>query len=131
VKQDIVEIWIAIVAMGAPTAGTQVHFDIAGARGIRANLKDGPAKIGPAFQVGEARMEHADVLAGDGSQFAALEPLVLPDGLDEPFRRETFVAQTVLAANAGPPPGIKVMGKWSQTLLLLEFWTGNVNLNRH
>ena len=129
VEPDVVKIWIAIVAVGAPVARAQVHFNISRAWGVGPDLQDGSAKIRSAFQVGEARMKHAHAFAGNGFEFASAKPLVLPDGLDEPFRREPFVAQTVFGANACPPLGVKVVGEFNQAPLLLEFWRQKVNLN--
>jgi hypothetical protein len=122
VEPDIAEVRIAIVAMSSPTAGAQIHFNVSGARSIRADLQHGPAKIRPAFQVGESRMKHPHAFPGHGFKFAAPETLVLPDCLDEPLGREPFIAQTVFAANTGPPLGVKIIGKSSHAPLLLEFW---------
>ena len=114
VEQDLLKIWIAIVAVGAPAASAQVYFNVPGARGIRADLQHCPAKVRAAFQVGEARMKHAHAFAGNGFEFAALEPLMLPDGLDEPFRRKPLIAQTIFRAVTRPPMGIKVVGELNQ-----------------
>jgi hypothetical protein len=118
------------MAMGAPASGTQVHFHIPGAWSIRANLQHGSPEIGPAFHAGETRMKHAHAFSGNGFEFGAAEPLVLPDCLDEPFGRKPFVAQTVFGADTGPPLGVDIIGELNQALLLLEFWRSKVNFNR-
>jgi hypothetical protein len=74
-------------------------------------------------------MKYAHALSRNGLEFGAPEPLVLPNRLDETFRREPFIAQTVFGENARPPLGVKIVGEFSQAPLLLEFWRQKVNQN--
>ena len=117
-----------MVTVGAPAAGAQVHFNISGAWGLGADLQDRAAKIRTAFKVGKTRVKNANALPGERLEFGAPKPLVQPNGLDQPFGREALVAQAVFGADAGPPLGINIIGKWNQALLLLEFWRKKVNL---
>jgi hypothetical protein len=109
VKQDVAEIGVAMVAVGAPAAGAQIHFNVSGAWGIGADLQDRAAKIWSAFEVGKTRVKHAHRLSGKRPEFGAPQPLVLPNGLDKPFGREPLVAQAVFGADAGPPLGVKII----------------------
>jgi hypothetical protein len=56
-------------------------------------------------------MKYAYAFSGESFEFAAPEPLVLPNGLDEPFGREPFIAQTIFGANTVPPLGVKIIGE--------------------
>jgi len=121
VQQHVAEIGIAMVAVGAPAGGAQIDFDISGAWGLGADLQDRAAKIRAAFQIGEARVKNAHILSRERFEFGAAQALVLPNGLDEPFGREPLVAEAIFGEGAGPPLGVKIIGKLNQATLLLEF----------
>jgi hypothetical protein len=93
-------------------------------------LQNRPAKIRPAFEVGEAGMKHPHALPAGGFQFAAPQALVLPDGLDQPLSGELFIAQKNFAAGLRAPAGIKIFGGCRQAAMLLEFCRAKVNPNR-
>jgi hypothetical protein len=58
-------------------------------------------------------MKNADAFSTGGFQFAALEPLALPDGLQQALGRKGFVAQKVCGDGLGTPLRVKVFRKWS------------------
>ena len=101
VQQDIFEPGIAVVAVGAPAAGAQVNFHVAGTRRGVADLNDRAAKIRPAFDADKTGMQNPDGSAIGGLEPVALQPLVAPDGLEQAFRRRIiFVAQGIRQAEA-------------------------------
>jgi hypothetical protein len=54
-------------------------------------------------------MQHADAFASGGFQLTALDALVLPDGLQQFFRRRVgLIAQGVNGAAAFAPDGVKI-----------------------
>ena len=125
-EHDIVEIRIAIMAMGAPAAGAQIHFNVSGTRGIRADLQDGPSKIRAAFQAGEARMKHPHAFSGNGFEFSRAGAAGAARWPARAVRAETARRANNFGADTGPPFGVKVIGKLSQAPLLLEFWRQKV-----
>ena len=109
------------MAMGAPAAGAQIHFHVSGTRRVIADLQNGAAKIRTAFEAGKTGMKHAHGFSAKGFQFTPPQPLVLPNGLDQPLGGILFIPQKIPAAKARPPPGIKIFGRFDQATLLLEF----------
>ena len=75
------------MAMSAPAAGSQIHFDIAAARRILTYLNHRIAKIRTAFKIVESGMKHAQRLGIQGLKLIAPQSLVKPNGLKQPFRR--------------------------------------------
>ena len=67
--------------MRVPAARLHINLHIARHGLLISKLQDRAAKIRPAFDARETRMQHAERLAAGRFQFAAPEPLVLPDGL--------------------------------------------------
>ncbi len=87
VQDDVLERGVAVMAVGLPTAGAQVNLDVAGAgRGI-AELDEGVAEVGAAFEVVEAGVKDADGVAIEGEKLVAEHALMLPDRLEEALRR--------------------------------------------
>ena len=115
------------MAVCAPAIGAQIHFHVPGTRRVVANLQNRPTKIRAAFQAGKAGMKYPDTFSTGGLQFTSPQPLVLPDGLDQPLGGELFVAQKVLRAEARAPLGINIFRGRNQATLLLEFWPDKVN----
>ena len=89
-QHHVFEILIVVVAVRAPAAGAQVNLHVAGTRRVAADLDDRAAKIRPAFDADETGMKHADGFAVGGFQLVAPQPLVLPDGLEQPLGRQPF-----------------------------------------
>ena len=73
---------ITVVAVRPPAAGAKIHFHIAGAWRVVADLHHGTAKIRPAFDTAKTRMKQAHALTVQGRQLFAPQALVLPDGLE-------------------------------------------------
>lgn len=96
--------------MRAPAAGLEIDFDIASARRFVANLHHGPAKIRPRFVVCKTRMKHPHIFPVQGRELIAQEPLVLPDGLQQMFRRRGFMVfpEHRHYAAAGAPLGVEI-----------------------
>ena len=110
-EQDVLEIWIAVMTMGAPPTGAQIHFHIAGTRRVAPDLQNRPAKIRTTFKIDETGMKNPDCFSIQRSQFVPPQPLVLPDGLNEPFGWEWLVAQRVFFMGAHAPLSIKIIGQ--------------------
>src|SRR5207249_926089 len=105
---DVLEGGVAVVPVRAPTAGTDVHFNITGAWGRIANLDDCPAKIRTAFKAAKPRMKDYDRLAVQGLELIAQQALVLPDALQQRFGRRSLVfVKDGYGAGAHAPLGIK------------------------
>ena len=108
-KNDVFVAGILVVAVGAPAAGLQIDLHIAGNRWFIFKLEDGAAKIRSAFGAGKTGMEDAEIPAIGRLQLIAPNPLVLPDGLQQFFRRHgTGVAEEVYGAAALAPDGVKI-----------------------
>jgi hypothetical protein len=99
-EQDVFEIQIAIVTVGTPATSAQIHFHVAGAWCVVANLQNRPAKIRPAFKISEAGMKNADASPVCRFQLASPQPLMLPDGLDEPLGGKRPVTQGIFFTGA-------------------------------
>src|SRR5580700_2482044 len=102
-EQDVFEIGIAVVAMGSPASGAQIHFHITGAWCVAPDLQNRPTKIRTAFKISKAGVKNADTFPVCRFQFASPEPLMLPDGLDEPLGRKRPVAQEIFFTGAHAP----------------------------
>jgi hypothetical protein len=118
-KQHIFEVWILVMAMRAPALAAQIDLHVAGARRIIADLDQRAVKIRAAFYADKAGMENADRPSVIRFKPVAPQPLMLPNGLEEPFRGEIFIAQKVFSAALCPPGGIEIFQ--SHEALLLAF----------
>ena len=78
--------------MRLPILWNQIDLDITRARFLLAKLQDGSAKIGTGRVIPETGMKHAHRLAIDSAEFLAAKTLVVPDILQEPFRRMRGIA---------------------------------------
>jgi len=108
-EDDGFEMGILVVAMRLPAAGLHVDLDVAGHGRAIGKLQHRAAKIRAAFRAGEARMQHAEPPAVAGLQLVAPEALVLPDGLEDFFRRHgTAVAEEIDGAAAFPPGPVEI-----------------------
>ena len=70
---------IAIVAVPAPGRRADVNFHVADSRRIGGELEHGAVKIGTGLVIPESRMKNAQLLAVQGPQLIAPQPLMLPD----------------------------------------------------
>ena len=115
------EIRVAIMTMGAPAAGAQVNFHVAGTRCGVAELNDRTAKIRPALDADKTGMQNPDGFPVVRLEPVALQPLVVPDGLEQAFRRRIiFVAQDIPRAKARAPAGVKIFRRRRHCGLLLR-----------
>ena len=105
------KIFIPVVAVRAPAARAQINFHVAGTRRGAANLQDGVAKIGAAFEAGKSGVKNADAFSIGGFQLTALEPLVLPDCLQQAFGRKMLVAQKICGDRLRAPDGVKIFAR--------------------
>jgi hypothetical protein len=127
VKQDIFKIRVAVVTVRAPAANAQVDFHVTGTRRGVADLNDRAAKIRPAFDARKARMQNANGFSIGGLEPVALQPLVVPDGLEQAFRRRIiFVAQDIPRAEARAPVGVKIFRRRRHCGLLLRLRSSKV-----
>jgi hypothetical protein len=121
VKNHTLKISIFVVAVRVPVVRPQINFHIAGMRRVIADLQKRVAKIRPAFVAGEAGMKDPDDSSVRSFQFAALEPLMLPNGLQQAFGRELFIAQKVCGDGLRAPLRIEILCRRSHLKLLLRF----------
>ena len=121
VQQDVLKRGIAVVTVGAPAAGAQVNFHVAGTgRGVT-DLNDRAAKIRPAFNADKTGMQNPDGSAIGGLEPVALQSLVAPDGLEQAFRRGIiFIVQDLPRAGTRAPVGIKIFSGRRHCGLLLR-----------
>jgi hypothetical protein len=110
VEDYILKSGVAVVAVGAPTAGANVHFHVADARAFAADLYHRAAKIRAAFGAAESRMKDAHGLAVQSLELVALQALVLPDGLQQALgRRAAVVAEKGHRSATHAPLGVKMI----------------------
>lgn len=127
VKDDIFESGIAIMAMCAPAAGMQVHFDVARTRRCVAELNNAVLEVRPAFAIQKTGMKNPHPLASESFEILPLQTLMLPDGLKQIFRWNfvIFVKQergtAVLA-----PLGVRTVGNRKHLAAFLPFAPGKV-----
>ena len=109
VQDDIFEIRIAVVAVRVPAVAAQINFHVAGARRFAADLDDRAAKIRPALGAGKTGMQHADGFPVRSFQLVAPQPLMPPDGLEQPLGgKAVFVVQNIRGAALVAPDGVKI-----------------------
>jgi len=101
------------MAMSAPAAGSQVHFDIATPRRILAYLNHRIAKIRTALKIVESGMKHAQRLTIQGLKLIAPQSLVKPHCLKQAFGRGIeILAQKRRHATTDAPLGVKAGWEW-------------------
>ena len=86
-QNDIGKSRIAMVLMGLPILPFPINFNVTRSRLLLADLDDRAAKIRPGLMIPEPRMQHAQGPAIHRLQLIALEPLMVPDRLQQAFRR--------------------------------------------
>lgn len=86
-KDDMLKGGIAVVPMRSPAVVVQIYFHVAGDGFVVTEANDRAAKIWSAFDAAKTRMKHANGLTVQGLNSVAVQPLMLPDGLKEFFRR--------------------------------------------
>ncbi len=107
-QDDVLEGGITVVAVGAPTAGSEVNLDVAGLGRLIAYLHNSATEIRTALDTAKTRMKDADRLAVQGCELIAEQSLVLPDRLQEAFGRGVPVlVEGGNHAGAHTPLGIK------------------------
>ena len=107
--------------VSTPAANAQVNFHVAGTRRGVADLNDRAAKIRPAFDADKTGMQNPDGFSIGSLELVALQPLVVPDGLEQAFRRRSiFVAQDMRRAEARAPVGVKIFNGRRHCGLLLR-----------
>jgi len=123
VQDDILKCGIAIMSVRAPAAGAEVHFHVAGAHGIVADLHHGTTKIRSTFDAAKTRMKQAHALTVQRRQLLATQALVLPDGLEQALGwRVVVVAQHAGDPGAQTPLRIEIGGQAGHRTLLLRRW---------
>jgi hypothetical protein len=109
VQNDIFEIGILVMAVRVPAGGNQINFHVAGNWRLIFKLQNCTAKIWSALGAGKTGMQHTHIFSVRRFELVALEALVLPDGLQQFFRRRgTGVAQDVDGAALLAPDGVEV-----------------------
>ncbi len=87
VQDDILKGGIAVMAVRAPTAGTEVDFNVAGACGFGADSHHGTVEIRASFIIFETRMKNSNRMTVQRDELVAQDTLLLPDSLEQLFRR--------------------------------------------
>ena len=95
---------VAVVPMRTPSAGGQVNFDVSGARRLTLELKDRAAEVRPSLAIQEARMQDLNLSPLLSGQPVTQQTLVVPDQLEQPFRRRLVVLVERLQHAAAQPP---------------------------
>ncbi len=87
VQNDVLEMFVPVMAMRPPAAGTQVNFHVTRTRRFVTDLQNGAGEIRPAFDADKSGMKDADGSSIGGFELVAAETLVLPDGLEQALGR--------------------------------------------
>lgn len=107
--------------MSAPAVRVQVHFDVARNRRGVAELDNRAAKVRAAFAIQKTRMKNADRITVQAPELIAQEALVLPDRLEQIFRRRIgVVAQDRHRAAAEPPLRVEILGHGEHRLAFAD-----------
>jgi hypothetical protein len=121
VQDDLLERRILIVAMRPPTGILQIYLHISGDRRRSPELQYSPAEIRAALDTGKTRMKHPQGLPVQGLELIPLQTLLLPDGLEEPFRRPVLgFMQSGRRTMTGPPTSVWVGSSTMHLELLLR-----------
>ena len=80
-EQNILKIFIPVVAVRAPAAGLQINFHVAGNGLFIFKLQNCAAKIRAAFDADKTGMKNADSFSVGRFELVAAQALMLPDGL--------------------------------------------------
>jgi hypothetical protein len=108
VKQDVLEIPVAVVTVCAPAAGAKVNFHVAGTRRTVADLNDRAPKIRPAFDAGKTGMQNANGSSIRSFELVAAQALMPPNGLEQALGWNVVcIAQKTGRAGRHSPNGIK------------------------
>jgi len=81
VKQNVLKIFIPVVAVCAPAVSLQINFYVAGNGLLIFKLQNRAAEIRPAFDADETGMKNADNFSISRFELVATKALMLPDGL--------------------------------------------------
>jgi hypothetical protein len=96
--------------VGPPAAAADVHFHVARHRRVAIELHHRTAKVRSALMAPETGMKNPDGLSVQHFQMAALQPLMLPDGLEQPLgRRSAVVVQRPGDAPLRPPLRVEIV----------------------
>ena len=98
------------MAVRAPAARMEVHFNIAGAREVISELDDRAAEVRARLAVPESGMKNPHGLSVQGGQRLAPEALVPPDLLEEPFAGDSVRSFVKIAHAEGfrAPGGVEL-----------------------
>jgi hypothetical protein len=108
VQYHLLESRIAIVPVRPPAAGTKIHFHVAGPGQPITDLDHRASEIRPSFDAAKTRMKDPHRLGVQGLEFVPQQPLMLPDALEQKFRRRFLVlVENRDGAGAHPPFGVK------------------------
>jgi hypothetical protein len=83
VQNYLLESRIAVMAMGSPAVGAQIHLNIAGERGVITELHHGSSEIRPTFEIMKPRMKNTHRDAVQGLKLIPKQSLVLPNRLEQ------------------------------------------------
>jgi hypothetical protein len=109
VKQDVLEIQVAVVTVRVPAAGAQINFHVAGTRRAVADLNDCAPKIRPAFDAGKTGMQNANGFSIRSFELVAAQALMPPNGLEQTLGWHIVcIAQKICRAGRLSPNGVKI-----------------------
>ena len=103
-QNDITKGGISVVTMGAPTGGLQIDFNIAIANAFVPDLDDRALEIRPGFVIFKAGVKNSHGLTVQGYEFVAQEALMLPDRLEQLFRRRCAIFMEEILGRIGLKP---------------------------
>jgi hypothetical protein len=129
VKQDVLEIWVAVVAVCAPAIGAQINFHVAGTRRAVADLNDRILKIRPALGADKTGVKNADGFPIRSFEPVTAQALMLPNGLEQALGWYTVcITQKSCLAGRNSPVGIKIVSGRRHCGLLLRLRLSKVKL---
>ena len=125
VQNNILERGIAIMSVRTPTGRSKIDFHIAGLRIRVADLDHGTLEIRTTFAAEKSRMQNSDGTSIGHSEFVPQQTLMLPDRLQQAFRRDfvVFVKEQGRAI-VQPPLRVEIVWNWKHLAAFFAGWLG-------
>jgi hypothetical protein len=89
VQAHLLKVGISIVTVSAPASGREIQLNVTSRRRIRSYLEDSIAKVRSRAMIPKSGMKDAQRSPIGEPQFVATKTLMMPDALQQTFRRNT------------------------------------------